>query len=83
MDSRGNMYASNEAKAMFEEQAGRELDVRPASQMPKDALPIENGYVASRLALCNRRARQVFYSERRRGKNEVEALAAAEDSYRG
>ena len=80
MDSNGNLYANKAALEAMDEQFREHF--KPAAQQPSDALPIEDGYIASRLALCNRRARKVFFSERRRGASEAEALAAAEASYR-
>lgn len=52
-----------------------EVTNEPAGRI--GALPIEDLNIAQRLALYNRRARMAFWSERRRGVSEEQALAAA------
>jgi hypothetical protein len=79
MDSGGNIYASKALAEALEQATGRPIrEMRPAHRMPRSAIPIEDDVVARSLAQLNNKARRVFYSQRRRGVAELEALWAAE-----
>jgi len=79
MDSRGNLHANQAALDAMDEQLREHFT--PTEDMPADAVDIADPKVAASLAGMNRRARLVYYSERRRGASEEEAMGAAEGSY--
>jgi hypothetical protein len=56
---------------------GDVISVPSGEEPPAGAVPISDGAVATELRGLNRRGRLAFYSERRRGASEGEALAAA------
>lgn len=83
MDSKGNLYAIKAALGAMEEtmrDAFMQTEELPANG--PDFLAIDDEYVAAQLAGMNRRARMVYFSERRRGASERSALDAARESYR-
>jgi len=79
MDSKGHLYANKAALEAMEERLREAFT--PTEAMPADAIEVANPKVAETLAKMNRKARRVYFSERRRGASEDEALAAAEGSY--
>lgn len=79
MDSSGNMYANKAALEAMEETLREHF--KPTEAMPADALAIDDQEVAGALARLNHRARRVYFSERRRGRDEHASLVAARESY--
>jgi hypothetical protein len=57
---------------------GPDYAVVPQEQARIGSIPIEDMTVAERLARFNRRGRMAFWSARRHGQSEEQALAAAE-----
>lgn len=80
MDSRGDMYANRAALESMSETLRRMFketdDTKPA---PEGALPLDVS-VAAKLAPMPRRVRRAFFSLRRRGVDEAEAFARAEEA---
>lgn len=83
MDSNGNMYLDEAARKALEEAFGDDAAAgfSPTPALQTELLGIESTKVAYELSRLNRRARLVYFSERKRGASEDEALGAAEQSY--
>ena len=83
MDSNGNMYLDEAARKALEEAFGEDAakGFQPTPALETEMLGIDNMKVAYALSRLNHKARQVYFSERRRGASEEEALGAAEQSY--
>lgn len=81
MDSSGRMYMPPEYEAelvkMFKDKVEALTEEVSFGAVPEDALPIEDETIAKELAGMNRTARRAYFSERRRGAAEADALEAA------
>lgn len=88
MDTEGNLYANEEGRKHIDELLEAKLrdatddlkKVRDLKDAPKDGIRIESEKVLQAVLMMNRHQRRVFFSERRRGASEEEALCAAEVS---
>lgn len=87
MDSSGNMYGNPEAKAAIlkilgEKTAAAAEQLKPIEQKPDDAIEIKSEMIAAQLATMNRRQRLAFFSERRHGVEEDDAIEIARNALR-
>lgn len=76
MNSDGSMYMPPEMAKELEEAFGKRVEAL-TDAVNESSLPIDDEAIARELAMMNRKARLAFYSERRRGAGEADALEAA------